>query len=61
MDSANEESTEDKGKMASLIDMISRMEVRLKKNGKKHKISIETVESRNDIPELKIIQDNILK
>lgn len=36
--------------MGQLVELISRVEARLKKSNKKHKISIETVESRSELP-----------
>lgn len=50
--------------MVNLIQMIHRFEVRLKKSSKgrkKHKISMETVGSREDLPEGNAVQDQVIK
>jgi hypothetical protein len=44
------EGVSEKEKMGQLVELMGRVEARFKKNSKKHKISIETMESRNDIP-----------
>ncbi len=41
---------ESEEKMGRLAELVGRVEARFKKNSKKHKISMETMESRNDMP-----------